>query len=90
MYTESAEALSAHLQSLEGRLANFESDRKFDEQHSARALAIRLRRRAIEEKIDAAIARGDGWSMMREELARDFAGVEEDLDEFIAGTSAEG
>jgi len=89
-YTGSAAALSAHLQSLEGRLANFESDRKFDDRHSARAEAIRLRRRAIEQRIDAAIANGDHWAMVREEFARDAASVSDELDDFMAGVDAKG
>ena len=88
-HTDSAEALNARLKSLEARLANFERDQKLGAQHTARAEAIRRRRQEIEAEIDAAIARGDHWAMVREEFARDFAGLSDELDDLMAGAGAE-
>ena len=86
----SAEILNARLRGVEDRLVHFERDRRFANHHTARAEAIRRRRQEIESKIDAAIARGDHWEMVREEFARDFTGVAEELDGLVASVNADG
>lgn len=88
--TASADILSARLRGVEDRLVNFERDQRFANHHTARAEAIRRRRYEIERKIDAAIARGDQWEMVREEFARDFAGIAEELDDLVASVNAVG
>ncbi len=88
--TKSWSALTARLRALEARLAEFERFHMSEADHHAQIAALRRRHTVLNTRIEAAIARGDRWDMAALEFERDFAGLQESLDEALASNGISG
>ena len=80
------DALRERLDALSGRIdkrvRELQERGTFSSVHGDGMKEIRKRSAAIQAKLDAAIARGDRWDMLRYELERDFHSLNEDFEEF--------
>jgi hypothetical protein len=81
---DSPEDLKARLSSLERRIREFRDGSMFRSEHAELLETMHRRRAAIDDKIDAAIARGDRWDMVRDEFARDWRGISDAFTDVIA------
>jgi hypothetical protein len=74
---------------IERRLRELKQRGAFSGVHSAGMADIRRRSATIKQKLDAAIAKGDRWNILKRELERDFHALNEDFALFEARLDAE-
>lgn len=86
MATKDPDALRDRLDALSSRIDRRVRELKergaFSGMHGAGMDDIRRRSAMIQERLDAAIARGSSWDMMKYELERDFHSLNEDFESF--------
>jgi hypothetical protein len=78
-FRERLDALSSRI---ERRIRELQERGAFSGVHGDGMKDIRKRSAAIQAKLDAAIARGDRWDMLKYELERDFHSLNEDFQAF--------